>query len=422
MIEHPVPQNITSYEFRLIGSMTIKQFILLLAGGGLAFLAYSTNLPGFLKWPLVITAVLSGVAMAFLPYEERSLDEWFINFVKAIYRPTKYYWRRTPQPPGFFTYQAVPSAMAEARKPDLSPYRQTQVKQFLSSLGGAAEVAPTDPLDLLGKGGGMDALFSQVQAAPNVAPATREVITKPSLQTRPRPLGSEKRTTTVFAAPALPPQPVPQEKIVAPQPVRPTPPTTAQTPAPAAPAPPRPAPILLEPTQSKLTVETEKPKVAPQPTKTGAEVAELEAVSVQKKTLQKEEPPPAAPIPVAEPTSAYIAAGSAPRAAHTETTIPAVFDKTLPFPSAADKPNILIGMAHATNRSIIPGAIVEIVDAQGNTVRAMKTNALGQFYMSSPLKNGAYTIHTEKEGFSFPTYQFEANGKILDPVDITATA
>lgn len=94
MQQHPVPQHISSYEFRLVGDMTLKQFFQLAAGALLALLIYASGLPGIIKWPLVLLFSLLGAAFAFLPFEERPLTTWFLSFIKAIYSPTKYTWVR----------------------------------------------------------------------------------------------------------------------------------------------------------------------------------------------------------------------------------------------------------------------------------------------------------------------------------------
>lgn len=404
MIEHPVPQNITSYEFRLIGNMTIKQFLLLLIGGGIGFLFYSTNLPGFFKWPLVTTAVVSGIAMAFIPYEERTMDQWFINFIKAIYRPTKYYWRRVPKPPEFFNYTPIPAAMAESKQIDMTPYRRTQVKEFLSSLSGEQAAAEVDPLDLLSGGENMANLFAQVPAAADVTPGAQQKVSKPSLQTRPRPLRARTETVFVSSTSSVP----------------------SSSPTMSAPPPPPTAMMVAQATpQPVLTVEREEPKqtTAPAATPKPAEVAPIATVTVGR--TQATEPTPTEEVAQsnqAQTGGAYLES-TISAAGHSElSTLPAVFDKSLPFPSTAEKPNILIGMVHDSAKSIVPGAIVEILDSANNTVRAMKTNNVGQFYMSSPLKNGVYTIHTDKDGLTFPIYGFEATGGPLDPVDISASA
>ena len=86
MEQHPIPQNVTKYQFHLIGDMTIKQFLMLGGGIVLAFISFKlTILPTFLRLPLAGIFAGGGAALAFVPFEERSLDIWLINFFRAIY-------------------------------------------------------------------------------------------------------------------------------------------------------------------------------------------------------------------------------------------------------------------------------------------------------------------------------------------------
>lgn len=94
MEQHPVPQPISSYEFRLIGSMTLKQFAKLAAGILVALFFYALPLPGFLKWPAVGLFAFLGIGMAFLPIGDRPMDVWITAFIKAIYSPTQYLWQK----------------------------------------------------------------------------------------------------------------------------------------------------------------------------------------------------------------------------------------------------------------------------------------------------------------------------------------
>ena len=60
--EHPIPQQISSYQFKLVGDMTIIQFFQV-AGGVLASLiVYSTSLLPLFKWPLVLLFFLTGAS------------------------------------------------------------------------------------------------------------------------------------------------------------------------------------------------------------------------------------------------------------------------------------------------------------------------------------------------------------------------
>lgn len=90
MKQHPVPQNIASYEFKLVGDMTLKQFFQLAGGAIIALIIYATPIPGFIKWPLVFIFGALGAALAFLPVEERPLSTWMFAFLKAVYTPTRY--------------------------------------------------------------------------------------------------------------------------------------------------------------------------------------------------------------------------------------------------------------------------------------------------------------------------------------------
>lgn len=96
METHPIPQNVTSFQFKLVGDMTLKQFGYLAAGVGFAYLLFvflAHDYP-LVSWPLIIVSSLLGVAFAFLPFESRPLDYWLAAFLKAIYSPTKRVWEK----------------------------------------------------------------------------------------------------------------------------------------------------------------------------------------------------------------------------------------------------------------------------------------------------------------------------------------
>lgn len=96
MEPHPIPQNVTSFEFRLIGDMTLKQFVYLASGVGFAYLLFVTLAHSYplLTWPLIIISASLGVAFAFLPISSRPLDHWVAAFLKAVYSPTRRVWQK----------------------------------------------------------------------------------------------------------------------------------------------------------------------------------------------------------------------------------------------------------------------------------------------------------------------------------------
>jgi hypothetical protein len=94
MEQHPIPQQISSYEFKLVGDMTLKQFLKAAAGIILAMLINSTKLMVFVKWPLMFLFGGGGILLAFVPFEDRPLESWVFSFIKSIYSPTIYTYKR----------------------------------------------------------------------------------------------------------------------------------------------------------------------------------------------------------------------------------------------------------------------------------------------------------------------------------------
>ncbi|MBI4091394.1 PrgI family protein, partial [candidate division WWE3 bacterium] len=105
--QHAVPQNIMQVEFKVIGELTMRQFFYLVIAAVLAFGMYKTGLPSFLRLPLTIAVAGAGVAIAFVPIQDRGMDQWVVNFFNAIYSPTQRVWNKEPVPPEYFLYQSA---------------------------------------------------------------------------------------------------------------------------------------------------------------------------------------------------------------------------------------------------------------------------------------------------------------------------
>jgi hypothetical protein len=402
MIEHPVPQNITSYQFHLIGNMTIKQFLIVLAGAGIGFLFYTTNLPGLIKWSFILFFFSLGALTAFIPYEDRTLDQWIINFIKAIYRPTKFYWRRHPAIPNFLSYVARTDLQTLPNPSEWAPQKRQKVQAYLSSIQSGAGLQSADPLDIFTQSQTqITALFTSVQAAENVSPSSDSFRHKPSLQVRARPL---RRRHEIFQATsttqATPQSPAPQTTA----PITPVAHTTS-------------AVRTVKPDQNS----NQQPSATPSNLHRSVLTVAVDTVETSPSTAQDTQVATDTSI-TAQPVQQYVDPGSFASSSQgqSDAPIPAIFDHNLPFPTLPTQPNMLVGMVHDAEQKIVSNAIIEILDEQGNTVRAMKTNALGQFYISSALKPGKYLIETEKESLTFPIYSLEINGSVLDPINIQA--
>lgn len=104
MEQHPVPRNISGFQFHLIGDMTLRQFTYLAAGAGVGFIIYKTApFPSVVNIALALISGFIGVSFAFLPIQERPLDKWLVAFFKSIFSPTQYLWQKSGLPPEILT-------------------------------------------------------------------------------------------------------------------------------------------------------------------------------------------------------------------------------------------------------------------------------------------------------------------------------
>lgn len=94
MENHPIPQDVTGFKFKLIGSVTVKQFLYLLGGGVLAVVTFWLPFPGLLKFPFILLFGGTGTALAFIPIEGRPMDVMIKNFLKALPTENQYIYHK----------------------------------------------------------------------------------------------------------------------------------------------------------------------------------------------------------------------------------------------------------------------------------------------------------------------------------------
>lgn len=84
------------------------------------------------------------------------------------------------------------------------------------------------------------------------------------------------------------------------------------------------------------------------------------------------------------------------------------------------RPNIVYGTVKNKQGGFLEGVILVIKKQGGDPVRALKTNSLGQFYISTPLTNGNYVIEVDKSNktsYSFTDVTVQATGNLLAPIE-----
>ena len=361
--QHPVPQQISSYQFRLVGDMTLKQFFQLAAGAILALVIYATPLPSLFKWPLIIIFVIAGAAFAFLPLQERPLEEWISAFFRAVYGPTLYRWKKDSNLSYFASTAAVSAPpIANPTSPvahtDVSVSKmETKETTFLSNitnlfnpLAKPAPVTPPVPAPI--------APVSDATPVPQTVPVS-------AINTNSAPQVSSTQAQILSAA------------------AKTAPVVSYTAPAPKA---------------GTLFVAT---PVTPN-------------ISTPKAGFVAESTAPVAPLPKIDNSTTLI-----PTQTHSNTGgIQVQFSPDAAPPSPATIPNVIVGQVMDAQNKIVEGAILEVKDFQGRPVRALKTNKAGHFMIVTPLPSGSYQMNIEKEGLTFEPVNFEMHGAIVEPMAI----
>jgi hypothetical protein len=98
MEQHAIPRQITSYEFKLIGFMTLKQFLYIVIFFPLGYIVSILFPLPLLNIILGIAVAGLGLALAFLPINDRPLDIWIRNIWKRLNSPTQYTYHKHNQP------------------------------------------------------------------------------------------------------------------------------------------------------------------------------------------------------------------------------------------------------------------------------------------------------------------------------------
>lgn len=369
MEQHPVPQQISSYHFRLVGDMTLKQFLELIIGIVAAWVFYSLPIPSFIRWPMVILSVFSGVAFAFLPLEDRPLDKWLASFVKAVYSPTQFVWKKKTVFPHFF--QEIPKRKKQEKETEQVDRRK--LKAYLESL---PSQTPQTAIDAQENRFISDIMKMYTQVQPMVK---EEYKPKKILPKKEEEAPEVKVRVRKLKSPPLDPSAILRGEIIMPKRHR------------------------LRP--KKVDIPIVKPIVIDTDTK---------LVEDKKEEVSQVTSP-------AYDSSQISPTGSVKADKQPYTTVSASLQSKLPIPTPST-PNVLVGMVLDNSGNIVENAIVTIRDSEGNVARAQKTNKLGQFYIATPLKNGKYEIEIEREDLSFDIININLEGKIVPPIEVKSKA
>jgi hypothetical protein len=390
MENHPIPQDITGFQFKLIGDMTVKQFAYLAAGVVIGWITFVLPLPLIVKLPLAGISILLGVGFAFFPIEGRPMDLMISNFVKAIFSPTQFVYQKT----GGHLWLPIP-ILAQSQK----QHRAQQEAQTASLSGQALkEYLNALPKKSKSKLDQKEMVFFESLA---------------NLQTgNPVPQLQIPQPVIPHAFADAPIQEIPEKR----QKVE----THTDTEEALA----RETMLLQQQlSQAKALEEAKSDSTGSQ--QAHQKVLELEKTlsdtSMQKLALERQIQELQKRLSI-EKKDVY--APSLAQAPKKETqnvrSVPQGLGKSIGLPIAPEFPNLVTGIVKDPRGNPLANILVEIKDADSNPVRAFKTNPLGQFASATPINNGTYTIEFEdpKAENKFDIIQFSATGQIILPIEV----
>lgn len=389
MDNHPIPQDVTGFQFKLVGDMTIKQFAYVAGGALCAWIFYIFPLPLLIKLPFAFLSGGTGVALAFLPVEGRPLDVMVHNFIKALFAQNLFMYKKIG---GQHVAQALLREQpALARASSAKSYEELQA--YLNRL-------PQKPKNALDQ---KEAAFFASLAQP----LQKTFVSKPFLLQKPAnpPAVSPPANPPVVAEPPIEEQEkaLEQKEHDVEQKLE----TAKQEETKEATE----HPNTLNPAHATVvSLEDQLKEIIRQKELLDQQLALL-SQKIQGTTNPLQPPSsqkPAQPISVQEPIV-------------TKPMMPPPRQK-VPLPRVPDEPNVLAGIVLDSRGSVLPHILVEVKDEQKNPVRAFKTNRLGQFSSATPLLNGPYTIEVEDPAkeHKFQPYAFTVDGQIIQPVKITS--
>ncbi len=397
MENHPIPQDITGFQFKLIGDMTIKQFAYLAAGVVVGWIIFVLPIAGLIKIPLAGISILIGVGFAFFPIEGRPMDLMISNFAKAIFSPTQFVYQKTGghlwlSTPHIAQTQKQQQAQREAQTASLSgqaltdylnslPKRsKNQLDQkemvFFESLAGLQANAPAPQLQMPQPV--VPHTFANAAIQNNQTPKPEEPEKRQNVETHTKTEEVLARETMLLQ------QQLSQAK-------------------------------ALEAAKSDSTGYQQAHQKVLELEKT------LSDTSMQKLTLERQIQELQKRLST---ENKNIYSPSIAQAPKTETqnvrSIPQGLGKSIGLPIAPEFPNLVTGIVKDPRGNPLGNILVEIKDADSNPVRAFKTNPLGQFASATPINNGTYTIEFEdpKGENKFDIIQFSATGQIILPIEV----
>ena len=408
MREHPIPQDLTGYRFHIVGNMTLKQFVEVAAGTVVGVILYNTNLIPIVKWPLIFLAFAIGAAMAWLPIEDRPLDHWVTTFFSILYRPTKFFWKKHPKIPQPFLFKPRSNLDIVPDDINLTPARQARIREYITSVKAISDIDPWEKTQAE-EAARLLSVFDEVKVENIVAVKHLE---KPNLNVR-------IRDIQVFKAEAAPvllvENPEPRVEIFSQNITQTTQIAAVEEQAAAQQV--AAEQVVAKQVAENVNLEQQIPATALPAEATSQEATSDPALLKIYEGVNHDDDLNNTGASASNQIENFSTSQNQSRLLVPKNLV--ITNQALPFPAPPTQPNKLVGMVLDENQKLVPNAIVEIKNLQGLVARAVKTNALGQFFIATPLESGTYIVSAEKTGLNFSQQQLTLDNQIVPPLQIS---
>jgi hypothetical protein len=353
MEKHSVPQNIMDVEFKLFGSLTMRQFTYLAVTFIFALLIYFSGMPKLASVPIIFIMVLIGLGLALLTVNDQPFSVWFTNFIKSLFTSQRRVYHKSAKAPESLRKTVTQTKVqnnvdnmveesAERRKA-LTARLQKDKKPEEGDVQDEVE----DPF-LVDGASRLDQYFTQ-----KVNENMQAYDLKPNVAS------SAANSTVATVKPVeVPPVDVPAvEQVVKPQ-------------------------VVFKP-QPKVNLDPE---------------AKIQI------TMQNNSDPRPLGAVIGDTDQKVRTPGNAQPADSAEPQLK-VMNRL--------KPNQVAGFVCKKDDSPLDKAQVLLKDSKGNLLRSVYSDAHGKFIIPSTLPDGHYIVEISAPGQTFPEYQVELKGELL---------
>ncbi|MSU26127.1 MAG: hypothetical protein EXS44_02580 [Candidatus Levybacteria bacterium] len=377
MENHPIPKDIKSFQFKLIGDMTIKQFGYLATGVVIAWIFYSLPVFAIIKYPLAFISAVMGFAFAFIPIDGRPMDVLLYHFFCSIFLTNQ------------FIYQKVGGQLVMEMHVKKNPIAQNKstthsredLRIFLKTLSQKPQ-SKLDEKEI----SFFKSIFSDSPSQNNIREIKQDESHNPEDENKNEPKEAGHTQEELLKEVTELEKQIDQAK---------TEELSLRDPAAAG-----------QLHEKVKTLESELGALMIEK----AQIEEKLAHLVQKMDAEN----------IIEEKRKKEAAGEhLSRARLIPRSMAA--DSGLPIPP--DFPNVILGIIKDSRGNVLPGILVDISNDQGASVRAFKTNQLGIFAAATPLQPGKYIINFEDPQGKQKLQSVETlvNNSILQPIEVIST-